>query len=80
MAADDGLWIERIIASLGKVGKALYVFIIAFLGALTTVMVGDVGFGDITDGQWVSAVLTGLIAASGMLGITNVQNRMNGET
>jgi hypothetical protein len=50
-------------------GKAGFSGVLAFLGALTTVMVGDVGFGDLTDGQWVSAVLFGLVAAGGVWGI-----------
>jgi hypothetical protein len=56
-------------------GKAAFGGIIAFGGALTTVMIGDVGFGDLTDGQWVSAVLAGLIAAAGVWGIPYVPSK-----
>lgn len=51
--------------------KAIYAGIVAFLGALVTVMVDDVGFGDITDGQWLSAVLAGLVVGGGVAGIPN---------
>jgi hypothetical protein len=51
--------------------KAIYATIVAFLGALVTVMVDDAGFGDITDGQWLAAVLAGLVAGGGVAGISN---------
>lgn len=51
--------------------KAVYATIVAFLGSLAVVMVGDIGFGDITDGQWLAAVLLGLTAGGGVYGITN---------
>lgn len=51
--------------------KAVVAALIAGLGSLVTVMVGDVGFGDVTDGQWVSTVLTGLIAGAAVFGVTN---------
>jgi hypothetical protein len=34
-------------------------------------MVGDIGFDDITDGQWLAAVLVALVAAGGVFGIPN---------
>jgi hypothetical protein len=52
--------------------KAVYATVVAFLGSLVTVMVGDAGFGDITDGQWVAAVLVGLVAGGGVFGLRNV--------
>lgn len=55
--------------NLGQFGKAAFSGALAFLGALAVVMVGDVGFGDVTDGQWVSAVLLGLASAGGVYGI-----------
>lgn len=55
--------------NLGQFGKAGFSGLLAFLGALAVVMVGDVGFGDVTDGQWVSAVLLGLASAGGVYGI-----------
>jgi len=57
---------------LPQFGKAGFAFVVAFLGALATVMVGDVGFGDISDGQWLSAVLAGIVAAGGVWGIKYV--------
>ena len=53
-------------------GKAAFAFVMATGGSLTTVMVADVGFGDITDGQWLSSVLFGLAAAGGVWGIKYV--------
>jgi hypothetical protein len=61
--------------NLAQFGKAAFGGLVAFLGALTTVMVGDVGFGDVTDGQWVSAILTALIAAGGVWGIPYVSSK-----
>ena len=56
-----------------QAAKAVYGGVTAALASLVTVMVGDVGFGDITDGQWVAAVLAGLIVAGGVYGIPNKQ-------
>lgn len=54
---------------LATFGKAAYAGALTFLGSLATVMVGDVGFGDVTDGQWVTALGLGLAAAGGVWGI-----------
>jgi hypothetical protein len=54
-----------------QAAKAIYAAVVGFLGSLVVVMVGDVGFGDITDGQWVAAVLLGLTAGGGVYGIRN---------
>ena len=43
------------------------------LGALVAVLVGDVGFTDVTAGQWVAAVLAALTAFGGVYGITNAK-------
>jgi hypothetical protein len=51
--------------------KAIWSGAVAGLGALVTVMVGDVGFGDLTAGQWVSVASTVLIAGGGTFGLTN---------
>jgi hypothetical protein len=53
--------------------KAIYAFLIAGLGSLVTVMVGDVGFGDIKDGQWLAALLAALVAGGGVAGIKNAE-------
>lgn len=55
--------------NLAQFGKAAFGGIVAFGGALTTVMVGDVGFSELTDGQWVASILAGLVAAGGVYGI-----------
>lgn len=54
--------------------KAIYAFIVAGLGALAAVLVGDVGLGDLTDGQWVTIVLAAIVAGGGVLGIPNRQS------
>lgn len=54
---------------LAQFGKAAYGGIVASLGALSTVMVGDIGFSELSDGQWLAAILSGLIVAGGVWGI-----------
>jgi hypothetical protein len=54
-----------------KAAKAIYAAIVAALGALGAVLVGDVGFADVTAGQWVAVVLAGLVAGGGVYGIRN---------
>ena len=51
--------------------KAFVAALIAFLSALGVVLVGDVGFSDITDGQWIASVLAGLVAFAGVWGVPN---------
>jgi hypothetical protein len=58
--------------NLGQFGKAAFSGVLAFLGSLAVVMVGDVGFGDVTDGQWVASVVLGLGSAGGVYGIKYV--------
>jgi len=60
------------LARLGQFGKAAFAFVMTAGGSLLTVMVGDVGFGDISDGQWLSSLLLGLGAAGGTYGIPYV--------
>ena len=50
--------------------NAAYTGIVAFLGAIVTVMTGGVTFADVEQGQWLVAILAGLTAAGGALGIT----------
>jgi len=52
--------------------KAAFAGVMAFGGALTVVMVGDVGFADLTDGQWLTAAVFGLGSAGGVYGIKYV--------
>lgn len=51
--------------------KALYAAVVAALGALAAVLVGDVGIDDLTSGQWVTVALTALVAGGGVFGISN---------
>ena len=51
--------------------KAIYSAVIAALSGLVTVLVGDIGFTDLTAGQWVTIVLAALIAFGGTYSITN---------
>lgn len=60
---------------LAKIAKAIYATIIAALGSLAAVLVGDADLGDITAGQWVTIVLAGLIAGGGVYGIRNAPNQ-----
>lgn len=61
--------------NLARFGKAGFAAVMAFGGSLVVVMVGDVGFGDITDGQWLAALLAGLGAAGGVWGIPYVSSK-----
>lgn len=54
---------------LPQFGKAAYAGVVSFLASLATVLVGDIGFGDVTAGQWVTAALAGLVVAGGVYGI-----------
>jgi hypothetical protein len=62
--------------NLAQFGKAGFAALVAFGGALTTVLVGDVGFGDVSDGQWVASVVTALIAAGGVWGLPYVPSKV----
>lgn len=53
--------------------KAFYAAVVAGLGALAAVLVGDVGLGDLSDGQWVTVVLAALVAGGGVAGIKNAE-------
>lgn len=52
-----------------SIGKAVTGALIGFLGSLATVLVGDATFDDITAGQWVAAVIVGLVALAGIWSI-----------
>lgn len=51
--------------------KAIYAALVAGLGALAAILVGDVGISDLSDGQWVTVVLSALVAGGGVAGIRN---------
>lgn len=57
--------------NVGKFAKAVYAFVVAGLGALAAILVGDVGFADVTAGQWVTVALAALVAGGGVYGIRN---------
>lgn len=54
-----------------KIAKAIFAALVAGLGSLAAVMVGDVGFANVSDGQWVTIVLAALVAGGGVYGIPN---------
>ena len=47
--------------------KAIYALVVAVLGALTTVLVGDIGISDLTNGQWAVIALAGVVAFGGIV-------------
>ena len=49
--------------------KAIYAGAVMFLGSVGAILVGDVGFGDISSGQWVTISLATLVAVGGVLGL-----------
>lgn len=51
--------------------KAIYAGVVAALFALGVVLVGDMSFADVTDGQWVTIVLAGLTTGGGTHQIRN---------
>lgn len=61
------------ITFIGQALRAFYAAVVAALSGLVTVLVGDVGFSDLTAGQWVTIALAALIAFGGVYGITNVK-------
>ncbi len=54
-----------------QAAKAVYAAVVGFLSSIVVVLVGDVGFGDVTDGQWVAAALAGLLLGGGVYGLKN---------
>jgi hypothetical protein len=50
-------------------GKAAFGGIVAFLGSLAVVLQGDMQLADVSDGQWLTAILAGLTVAGGVWGI-----------
>lgn len=55
----------------GYAAKAVFAGVLAFLGSIATVLVGDAGFSDVTDGQWVTAAVAALVAFGAVFGVTN---------
>ena len=59
------------ITYIAQAAKAFYAGLVAGLGALAAILVGSVGFTDITSGQWVAVALATLVAFGGVYGISN---------
>ena len=60
------------VVALVKTGaKAFLAAVIAALGSLATVLVGDMGLGDLTTGQWMTIAFGALVAFGGVYGIRN---------
>ena len=51
--------------------KAALAAVIAGLGALATALVDDKSLGDLSDGQWVTAVLATLVALAAVYAVPN---------
>jgi len=65
--------------NIGQFGKAAFAAVVAFVGALGTILVGtDIGFGDVTAGQWVFAAGAALAAAGGVWGLPYVPTNRSG--
>lgn len=51
---------------MAKFAKAAFAAAVAALGSLAAVLVGDVGFADVSAGQWVTVTLAALVAGGGV--------------
>lgn len=56
---------------LAGMAKAFLAAAIAFLGAISTALIDDKSLGQLTDGQWVTAALAGLVALGAVYGVPN---------
>lgn len=56
---------------MSKYAKAIVASIVAFLGSLSTALVDDKSFGDLSDGQWVVAVIAFLTALGAVWAVPN---------
>lgn len=64
---------------LGKICKAAYSGVVAFLGTLGTSLSGSEGFSGIQAQQWVWIALTSVVAIGGTFGLSGWAGpRMNG--
>ena len=57
--------------------KAVYAGAVVFLGAVGAILVGDVGFGAITSGQWVTISLATLVAVGGVFGLQSAPSHIS---
>jgi len=60
-----------IITYIAQAAKAFYAGLVSGLGALAAILVGSVGFTDVTAGQWVAVAVAALVAFGGVYGISN---------
>ncbi|MGH7790763.1 MAG: hypothetical protein ACREOB_00470 [Thermodesulfobacteriota bacterium] len=51
--------------------KAIYGAVLAFLSSIATVLIGDVTLGQVTQGQWLTAAIAGLVTGGGIFGVAN---------
>ena len=49
--------------------KAIYAGVVMFLGSVSAILIGDIGFADITSGQWVAIALATVVAVGGVFGL-----------
>lgn len=61
----------KVLAYVGKSLRSIFAGLVAFGTGLSAVLVGDVGMGDLSDGQWVTIGLGSLIALGGVWGFVN---------
>lgn len=60
--------------------KAIHATLVAVLGALAAVMIGDVGLTDVTAGQWLIIAGAGAGAFGGVYGLTNRPSTVTSST
>lgn len=53
------------------VAKAIYAGVVAALGGLAVIVVGDTALVDVTTAQWITVALATIIAVGGTFGLSN---------
>ncbi len=56
--------------------KALFVFVASILGALNLLMVGGIGFLDLTQGQYLGIFTVAFVLAGGILGLQEAPSQI----
>lgn len=51
--------------------KAIFAGLVAFLGGLAAILVGDASLADVTVAQWITVALSTVLAIGGVFGLTN---------
>jgi hypothetical protein len=64
----------------GQLIKGLYSAVVAFLGGLSTILVGSTTFSDVESGQWVALAFAAVIAFGGTLGLSGWAGPVVGTT